>query len=56
MFIIDSSENAVIMPAETLGEAVSRIRQKTIQLDAGFDGQYGKISIFQPGELTTPSL
>ena len=42
--------------SETLGEAVSRIRQKTIQLDAGFDGQYGKISIFQPGELTTPSL
>lgn len=36
---------------EPLGEAVSRIRRKDVQLNAGFDGQYGKISIFKPGEL-----
>ena len=36
---------------EPLGEAVSRIRARAIFLEPGFDGQYGKISIFGPGEL-----
>lgn len=36
---------------EPLGEAVTRIRNRNIQLDAGFDGQYGRINIFEPGEL-----
>lgn len=36
---------------EPLGEAVARIRAKKIRVQAGFDGQYGKINIFEPGEL-----
>lgn len=36
---------------EPLGEAVQRIRTGKVQLQPGFDGQYGKIRIFEKGEL-----
>lgn len=36
---------------EPLGEAVNRTRARAIHLDPGFDGQYGKIRVFEPGEL-----
>lgn len=39
-----------------LGEAICRIREKTVKLDPGYDGQYGTISIFEPGELGKTGL
>ena len=33
-----------------LGEAVRRMRNKTIQVKPGFDGEFGKIKIFEKGE------
>ena len=36
---------------EPLGEAVDRMRQGKIKLSAGYDGEYGKISIFDKAEL-----
>lgn len=35
---------------EPLGEAVRRVRKKEIQMQAGFDGQYGKLAIFEAGD------
>lgn len=34
-----------------LGEAVARIRSGHVTIKAGYDGEYGKITIFEPGEL-----
>lgn len=34
-----------------LGEAISRMRRKEVFKQPGFDGQYGKISVFSPEEL-----
>lgn len=36
---------------DMLGEAIYRLRNDKIELISGFDGQYGKVSIFQPYEL-----
>ncbi len=36
-----------------LAEAVKRMRQKTINIMPGYDGEYGKITVFQPGELAS---
>lgn len=36
---------------EPLGEAIYRIRRKNITMEPGFDGQYGNLTIFRPGEL-----
>ena len=33
-----------------LGEAVRRIREKELSIQPGYDGDYGKICIFEPGE------
>lgn len=38
---------------EPLGEAVERIRAGRLRLCPGFDGRYGKTSIFEAGELQT---
>lgn len=37
--------------SEPLGEAIKRIRTGLIQINAGFDGQYGTINIFDENEL-----
>src|SRR5216683_987651 len=34
-----------------LGEAISRLRRGEVIRDAGYDGEYGTIRLFQPGEL-----
>jgi len=34
-----------------LGEAVARVRAGRLVIQPGFDGQYGKVDIFEPGEL-----
>lgn len=34
-----------------LGEAVARLRQGTVRREAGYDGEYGVIRLFEPGEL-----
>ncbi|MDT0441842.1 UvrD-helicase domain-containing protein [Streptomyces johnsoniae] len=45
-----------------LGEAVARLRRGEVIREAGFDGEYGVIRLFEPGELrraaagATPSL
>jgi DNA helicase II / ATP-dependent DNA helicase PcrA len=35
----------------TLGEAVARLRAGTVHKEAGYDGEYGAIRLFRPGEL-----
>ena len=35
----------------TLGEAVARLRAGTVHKEAGYDGEYGVIRLFHPGEL-----
>lgn len=44
------SEKAIRGYWEPLGEAVSRLRERNIQIDAGFDGKYGQIRIFTAEE------
>ena len=34
-----------------LGEAVRRMRQKKVTLFPGYDGVYGKVKVFKPGEI-----
>ncbi|MGH3376268.1 MAG: UvrD-helicase domain-containing protein [Actinoallomurus sp.] len=36
---------------ELLAEAIARLRRGTVIRDAGFDGEYGEIRLFEPGEL-----
>lgn len=36
---------------DNLGEAIKRVRSGQIKLSPGFDGEYGKIEIFDPQEL-----
>jgi uncharacterized protein (TIGR00375 family) len=37
----------------TLGEAVARLRAGTVDKEAGYDGEYGVIRLFRPGELAS---
>jgi len=39
-----------------LTEAVSRLRAGQVIRDAGYDGEYGTISLFEPGELASSAL
>ncbi len=36
---------------ELLSEAIGRLRRGTVIRDAGYDGEYGEIHLFEPGEL-----
>ncbi|HEY0542363.1 MAG TPA: UvrD-helicase domain-containing protein [Actinoallomurus sp.] len=36
---------------ELLGEAIGRLRRGQVIRDAGYDGEYGEIHLFEPGEL-----
>jgi len=36
---------------EELGEAVRRMRAGEVQIQPGYDGEYGRISLFRPGEI-----
>ncbi|MFC0437951.1 UvrD-helicase domain-containing protein [Kutzneria buriramensis] len=38
-----------------LGEAISRLRRGEVVRDAGYDGEYGVIRLFEPGELAKAS-
>jgi uncharacterized protein (TIGR00375 family) len=38
-----------------LTEAIERLRSGRVFRDAGYDGEYGTISVFEPGELSRPS-
>lgn len=39
-----------------LAEAVTRLRRGEVIRDAGYDGEYGEIRLFQPGELASRKL
>ena len=39
-----------------LGEAIARLRRGEVIRDAGYDGEYGTIRLFQPGELDGAAL
>jgi uncharacterized protein (TIGR00375 family) len=39
-----------------LTEAIERLRAGRVRREAGYDGEYGTISIFEPGELTAGDL
>ena len=39
-----------------LSEAIARLRRGEVSRDAGFDGEYGTIRLFQPGELDGAAL
>ncbi|MFC7329271.1 UvrD-helicase domain-containing protein [Marinactinospora rubrisoli] len=38
---------------ERLGEAISRLRRGAVIREAGYDGEYGVIKLFEPGELSS---
>jgi len=38
---------------KSLRLAIQRMREKDVIVEAGYDGQYGKIKVFKPGELET---
>jgi len=38
-------------PIPVLSEAIDRMRRGKIRVAAGFDGEFGKIALFEPGEL-----
>ncbi|RCV55146.1 UvrD-helicase domain-containing protein [Marinitenerispora sediminis] len=38
---------------ERLGEAISRLRRGAVIREAGYDGEYGTIRMFEPGELSS---
>jgi ATP-dependent DNA helicase UvrD/PcrA len=40
---------------ETLGEAIGRLRAGRVRRTPGFDGEYGVIRLFEPGELSRPA-
>ncbi|MEA2062521.1 MAG: UvrD-helicase domain-containing protein, partial [Gemmatimonadota bacterium] len=40
---------------ETVAEAVRRVRAGELQVNPGFDGQYGTVKIFAPGEIQSAS-
>ncbi len=42
--------------SELLGEAISRLRSGRVIKQAGYDGEYGVIRLFEPGELVKKSL
>lgn len=37
-----------------IGEGIKRLREGRVERTPGFDGEYGKIALFQPGELDSP--
>ncbi|MEN3304601.1 MAG: hypothetical protein V7603_803 [Micromonosporaceae bacterium] len=39
---------------ELLGEAIRRLRARQVRRTPGFDGEYGVIRLFEPGELSRP--
>jgi DNA helicase-2/ATP-dependent DNA helicase PcrA len=39
-----------------LGEAITRLRRGEVIRDAGYDGEYGTIRLFEPDELTASAL
>jgi DNA helicase-2/ATP-dependent DNA helicase PcrA len=39
------------LAGEELGEAVRRMRAGEVQIQPGYDGEYGRISLFRPGEI-----
>ncbi len=39
---------------ELLGEAVARLRRGQVHRSPGYDGEYGVIRLFEPGELANP--
>jgi hypothetical protein len=39
-----------------LGEAIARLRRGEVIRDAGYDGEYGTIRLFQPDELDEVAL
>jgi DNA helicase-2/ATP-dependent DNA helicase PcrA len=39
-----------------LSEGIARLRRSEVIRDAGYDGEYGTIRLFQPGELGGPAL
>jgi len=38
-----------------LAEAITRLRQSRVIREAGYDGEYGVIRLFKPGELKRPA-
>ncbi|RKN41654.1 UvrD-helicase domain-containing protein [Streptomyces hoynatensis] len=47
----DVPVDAIEPHAPLVGEAVSRLRRGEVIREAGYDGEYGVIRLFQPGEL-----
>ncbi len=53
LFILNDAplEDVARLGSETMAEAVSRMREGRVIREAGFDGEYGVIKLFEEGEL-----
>ncbi len=49
--LLDVPIDDITATSTLLGEAIERIRNGKVLRDAGFDGEYGTIRVFEPGEL-----
>ena len=56
MFILRHADAAELRRAggELLAEAIRRVRAGELQIAAGYDGEYGRIRIFEPSERSSP--
>ncbi|WP_035735932.1 endonuclease Q family protein [Glycomyces arizonensis] len=55
--ILESIPTGDIEPhSAPLAEAVARLREGKVIREAGFDGEFGTIRLFEPGELDDPEL
>jgi DNA helicase-2/ATP-dependent DNA helicase PcrA len=52
LYILRQADPALLRRTggELLAEAVARVRRGALQIAAGYDGEYGRIRIFEPGE------
>jgi DNA helicase II / ATP-dependent DNA helicase PcrA len=53
-FLLDLSREEISrVGGELMGEAVRRLRNSEVYIEEGYDGAYGRITVFRPGEVNS---